>query len=240
MRALAVVLATLVVAGCGSDPGPDPSSDPSSDPTQATGYRGCRASDVAGHGMVVARADLDGTGGTEAVRLIGASDRRCRNSLVAVVEGRVVGTDVRPLHLVPKRVQVVRLHGKAADLVLLWSQPHPRGGSQPHLFGLRDSGRLAEVTLDGRPVLPFVATDGGGSPMTATCTGSGGIAVFTAVAHEPPGIVLAWDVTRTTYDIRDGRAVAVGSSMVQEAAADPALRRSRPELFSGKLFVNCH
>jgi hypothetical protein len=232
MRALAVVLAALVVAGCGSDSG--------SNPTQATGYRGCTASDVAGHGKVVARADLDGAGGAETVRLIGASDRRCGNSLVAVVDGRLVGTDVSRLRLVPKRGHVVHLHGKAsADLVLLWSQPHPRGGSQPHLFGLRDSGRLAEVTLDGRPVLPFVATDGGGSPMTATCTGSGGIAVFTAVAHQPPGIVLAWDVTRTTYDVRDGRAVAAGSAMVEEAAADPALRRSRPELFSGKLFVDC-
>lgn len=236
MRALAVVLATLVVAGCGSDLGPDRGSDP----TQATGYRGCTPSDVAGHGKLVVRADLDGTGGTETVRLIGASDRRCRNSLVAVVDGRLVGTDVSRLHLVPKRAQAVHLHGKAAaDLVLLWSQPHPRGGSQPHLFGLRDSGRLAEVTQDGRPVLPFVATDGGGSPMTVTCTGGGGIAVFTAVAHQPPGIVLAWDVTRTTYEVRDGRAVAVGSSMVEEAAADPALRRSRPELFSGKLFADC-
>ena len=240
MRALAVVLALLVVAGCGSDPGPHPSSDNSSDRTQETGYRGCTASDVAGRGKVVARADLDGTGGTETVRLIGASDRRCRNSLVAVVDGRLVGTDVRRLHLVPKRAEAVQLRGKAAaDLVLLWSQPHPRGGAQPHLFGLRHSGRLAEVTLDGRPVLPFVATDGGGSPMTATCTGSGGIAVFTAVAHQPPGIVLAWDVTRTTYAVRDGRAVAVGSSMVEKAAADPALRRSRPELFSGKLFADC-
>jgi hypothetical protein len=244
MRALAVVLVTLVLAGCGSDPGsdsgPDPSSDNSSDRTQPTGYRGCTANDVAGQGKVVAKADLDGTGGTETIRLIGASDRRCHNSLVAVVEGRLVGTDVSRLHLVQNRAHAVQLHGKAAaDLVLLWSQPHPRGGSQPHLFGLRDSGRLVEVTLDGRPVLPFVATDGGGSPMTATCTGSGGIAVFTAVAHQPPGIVLAWDVTRTTYDVRDGRAMAVGSSMVQEAAADPALRRSRPELFSGKLFANC-
>ncbi|MFL6133580.1 MAG: hypothetical protein ACJ72A_12280 [Nocardioidaceae bacterium] len=232
MRALGVVLAMLVVAGCGSDSG--------SDPAEATGYRGCTTGDVAGQGKVVAKADLDGADGPETVRLIGATDRRCGNSLVADVGGRLVGTDVSRLHLVPQGAKVVHLRGKAAaDLVLLWSEPHPRGGSQPRLFGLRSAGGLTEVTLDGQPVLPFVATDGGGSPMTATCTRSGGIAVWSAVAHEPPGIVLAWDVRRSTYDVRDGRAVAVGSSLVEEAAADPALRRSRPELFSGELFGGC-
>lgn len=232
MRALGVVFAMLAVAGCGSDRGPDPA--------EATGYRGCTASDAAAHGRVVAKADLDGVDGTETVRLIGSNDRRCGNSLVAAVGGRLIGADASRLRLVPERAQTVHLRGgAAADLVLLWSEPHPRGGSQPHLFGLRDSGRLSEVTTNGHPVLPFLATDGGGSPMTATCTRSGGIAVFSAVAHQPPGIVLAWDVTRTTYDVGDGGAVAVGSRLVETAAADPALRRSRPELFSGKLFVDC-
>src|SRR3954449_4147226 len=160
MRAFGVVLAMLVVAGCGSDRG--------SDPAEATGYRGCTTGDVAGQGKVVARADLDGTDGPESVRLIGATERRCGNSLVAVVGGRLVGTDVSRLHLVPQGAKVVHLRGKAAaDLVLLWSEPHPRGGSQPRLFGLRGAGGLTEVTIDRQPVLPFVVTDGGGSPMTA-------------------------------------------------------------------------
>src|SRR4051794_4543742 len=232
MRALGVILAMLIAAGCGWDRG--------SNPAEATGYRGCTTSDVVGDGKVVARADLDGTDGLEPVRLVGATHRRCRNSLVAVVGGRLVGTDVGRLHLNPSGAQVVHLRGEAAaDLVLLWSEPHPRGGSQPHLFGRGGPGGLSEITLDGHPLLPFVATDGGGSPMSAACTRPGGIAVFSAVAHQPPGIVLAWDVTRTTYDIHDGRAVAVGSSLVEKAAADPALRRSRPELFSGELFANC-
>jgi hypothetical protein len=232
MRALGLTLATLAMAGCGANGG--------SEPGEVAGYRGCTPRDVAGQGSTVANADLDASGGPEKVRLIGGSDTRCGNSLVAVVDGRLAGADVGRLHLVAERSKRVHLRGPGApDLVLLWSEPHPRGGSQPHLFGLRDSGRLSEVTLDGRPVLPFVATDGGGSPMTATCTGSGGIAVFSAVAHQPPGIVLAWDVTRTTYDVRDGRAVVTGSSLAEEAAADPALRRSRPELFSGRLFADC-
>jgi hypothetical protein len=127
--------------------------------------------------------------------------------------------------------------------VLLSSRPHPRGGTQPHLFAAAGKpgkpGRLVEVTVDGGPILPFLATDGGGAPVGATCTPHGGIAVDTATAHQPPGIVLAWDVTRTTYAIHDGRARRTGSSVVATAAADPALRRERPDLFSGDLFPNC-
>ena len=232
MRAVGVVLTLLVATACGSNPG--------SHADEASAYRGCTPRDVGDHGRIVARADLDGSDGVEKVRLVGPNDRRCGDSLVAVVGGRLVGADVRRLHLVTARAQVVHLRGNAhRDLLLLWSQAHPRGGSQPHLFGLRGSGRLVEVTVDGHPLLPFVVTDGGGSPMTATCTGSGGIAVFSGMAHQPPGIVLAWDVTRTTYALRDGRAVAVGSALSEKAAADPALRRSRPELFSGRLFANC-
>lgn len=232
MRAVGLVLTLLVATACGSNPG--------TKPDEARAYRGCTRQGLDDHGSVVARADLDGSGGVEKVRLVGPHDRRCGDSLVAVVGGRLVGADVGRLRLVAARAQVVHLRGDDhRDLLLLWSEPHPRGGSQPHLFGLRGAGRLAEVTVDGHPLLPFVVTDGGGSPATATCTGSGGIAVFSAVAHQPPGIVLAWDVTRTTYALRDGRADVVGSSLVEKAAADPALRRSRPELFSGRLFANC-
>src|SRR4051795_13784131 len=106
MRARGVVLAMLVVAGCGSDSG--------SDPAEATGYRGCTTGDVAGQGKVVAKADLDGADGPETVRLIGATDRRCGNSLVADVGGRLVGTGGgRPL-LVPQGAEGVRLGGKGA------------------------------------------------------------------------------------------------------------------------------
>jgi hypothetical protein len=235
MRAFVAALAVLVVAGCGSDTGSRARPGPG-----VAGSRGCTPQVVAERGKVVAAADLDGRGGREKVRLLGPADGRCGDSLVAVVDGRVAGVGVRRLRLVSKGAQVVRLRGsEAADLVLLWSAPHPRGGAQPHLFSLGRANRLVEVTADGGPVLPFVATDGGGSPMTATCTPSGGIAVFTAVAHEPPGIVLAWDVTRTTYDIRGGRAVATGSGMVEQAAADPTLRRRRPDLFAGELFADC-
>jgi hypothetical protein len=134
----------------------------------------------------------------------------------------------------------VHLRGSGApDLVLLYAKPHPRGGSQPHLFGAGGKAGLVEVTAGGRPVLPFVATDGGNAPMTATCTPDGGIAVLTGKAHQPPGIILAWDVTETSYDVKGGRAVETGSQLVQKAAADPLLRKYHPELFDGSLFASC-
>jgi hypothetical protein len=170
------------------------------------------------------------------VRLTGAGAGACADLLLA--DG--VSADVAGLDLVPKQATVVHLHGTdASDLVLLSAAPHPRGGWQPHLFGSGGESGLTEVTVDGRPVLPFVATDGGAPPMTATCTPDGGIALLTAKAHEPPGVVLAWDVTETVYTVKDGHARTTGSKLVEEAAADPLLRKQRPELFDGTLFANC-
>ena len=144
------------------------------------------------------------------------------------------------LDLVPDGAKAVHLVGDdAVDLVLLSAKPHPRGGAQPHLFGAGGRTGLAELTADGQPIVPFVATDGGAAPMTATCTDDGGIGVVTAQAHEPPGVVLAWDVTQTSYAVKDGRAVPKGQSSVAEAAADPTLRQEHPELFDGSLFSDC-
>ena len=67
----------------------------------------------------------------------------------------------------------------------------------------------------------------------------GGIAVLTGKASKPPGIVLAWDLTRTTYDIRDGRAVSSGAVVVRKDVADPLLRKEMPGLFDGSLFADC-
>jgi hypothetical protein len=185
----------------------------------------------------VATADLDGGGQPSTVRLAGSRAGACADRLAAD-GGR--WADVSGLDLVPKPATVVHLHGAdAPDLVLLAAAPHPRGGWQPHLFGSGGRTGLTEVRSDGQPVVPFVATDGGAPPMTATCTPDGGVAVLTAVAHEPPGVILAWDVTETTYTVKDGRAQVTGSKMVEEAAADPVLRKERPELFDGTLFADC-
>jgi hypothetical protein len=226
MRPVGTVLLLLLVAGCGQDPA---SSGPAPD-AGSSGSGGC-----AGRGTVVARADLDADGRAGPVRLTGAGARDCAHRLVA--EGGsvdVAGLDLRG------RATVVHLRGAdAGDLVLLSSAPHPRGGAQPHLFAPGGPDGLTEVTLDGRPVLPFVATDGGAPPMTAVCTPDGGIGVVTATAHEPPGVILAWDVVETRYGLREGHAVPAGRSTVARAAADPVLRKDRPELFGGRLFAGC-
>jgi hypothetical protein len=224
----AVLAVVLTSAACGSPTGTG--SNPSA------GYEGC-----ASQGTVVARADLAANGSTDQVRLVRGGAGRCADSLVARVGDRVVGVSVRGLDLVPKGAKVVHLKGmRAPDLVLVSSRPHPRGGSQPHLFGATGSGAgLREVTTGGNPVVPFVATDGGAPPMTARCTAGGGIVMLTAKAHQPPGIVLAWDLTRTTYAVRDGRAVETSSAVVRKAVADPLLRKKMPELFDGALFADC-
>jgi hypothetical protein len=223
MRTLgtALVLALLTpLAACGQDTSNGTASDTD----------GC-----AGKGAVVATADLDGSGSAQEVRLTGAGNGPCADRLLA--SGGSV--DVSGLDLVPGKAKVVHLTGDGPDLVLLSAKPHPRGGAQPHLFGAGGDSGLTEVTSGGRPVVPFVATDGGAAPMTATCTDDGGIGIVTAQAHEPPGVVLAWDVTQTSYAVEDGRAVGKGTSSVAKAAADPTLRKDHPELYDGSLFANC-
>ena len=185
---------------------------------------------------MVAKADLDGKGQPSTVRLagerVGALRGQAARPTVASGPTSAGSTSCR------RQATVVHLHGAGApDLVLLSAKPHPRGGWQPHLFGSGGETGLTEVTSEGRPVVPFVATDGGAPPMTATCTKEGGVAVMTATAPEPPGVVLAWDVHRTTYTRRTaGRRPP---ARVEKAAADPLLRKERPELFDGTLFANC-
>ena len=51
--------------------------------------------------------------------------------------------------------------------------------------------------------------------------------------------MLAWDVRRTTYRIHDGVATRLRTTVVQDAAADPLLRRDHPELYDGRLLDGC-
>ena len=220
---LAVLLAVLLaVTACGNK---------QSDSATASPFLGCHQ-----RGRVVARADLDGDGATEEVRFGRAGTGACAGALTARVDGTVSGVRVTSLDLSAKAAAVVHLHGPG-DLVMVTSRPAANGRSRQHLYGAGRNG-LTEVTAGGKPVLPAASTSPGSAPMTATCV-PGGIAVVTATAHQPPGIVLAWDVQRTTYDLRNGVATRRGTSMVKTAAADPLLRKEMPELFDGRLFRSC-
>jgi hypothetical protein len=224
MRALGPLVLTAVLlaaSGCGSD----------SPETASYDDAGCN-----GKGQVVARADLDGDGTDEPVRLIGPGPTQCADTLLASAVKKIA--DVDGLDLVADGAATVHLRG-GPDLVLVYSRSHPRGGAQPHLFGAGDDDRLREVTADGDPVVPFVATDGGAAPMTATCTQDGGIAVLTGTASQPPGVVLAWDLSQTSYEIQDAEVTGTDTSTVRRDAADPVLRKEMPELFDGSLFSDC-
>jgi hypothetical protein len=171
------------------------------------------------------------------------TDGPCGGGLVARVPNGVVGLDVGGLDLDPSTADVVRLSGaqsSSAPVALLRVDGgvHPRGGFQPHLFVVTDSVR--EATVDGQPLLPFVATDGGMAPMTARCTDDGGVAVLSATTSEPPGVILAWDVERTTFHILASGTVSSTTAQVEDHIADPLLHKKMPELFeTGDLFANC-
>jgi hypothetical protein len=185
-------------------------------------------------GAVVARADLDGDGDRRPVRLTGPGGGACSDRLT----GDGGGVDVADLDLATEGATAVHLRG-GPDLVMVLSKSHPRGGAQSHLFGADADGALHEVTVGGHPLVPFVATDGGAAPMTATCPEGGGVAVLKGTASQPPGVVLAWDLIETSYEIRDAKVVDTSTRTIRRDAADPVLRKEMPELFDGSLFSDC-
>jgi hypothetical protein len=220
-----VLAASVATSSCGSQEEGD------------RAFHGCRAADVPGAGVRVARADLDGDGRPDRLVLTG-SRAACPDSLVGVVGDRVVGTSVTGLDLVATGSRVLRPAGQD-ELVLLRSRTTADGHWRPHLFAAGGAGGLTDVTVAGRPLLPLVSTQPGGAPMDVACTPRGTLAVTTSKAHQPPGIVLAWDVRRTTYRIHDGVATRLRTTVVQDAAADPLLRRDHPELYDGRLLDGC-
>jgi hypothetical protein len=221
-----VVLAALLAStACGTSTGASGSAD----------WHGCSAKDI-GAGQDVGSADLDGDG--RADRVWFASSGRCRGLASATSNG-VMGTELKGLDVDPSSIRPLQTRGDDHQvLYLVGEKPHPLGGRQWHLVG-SDGDTLGEVTLHRKPLLPFYATDGSGQPTTATCPARGGVAVVTATTHEPAGIVLAWDVSRTTYRVDGLEATEQDRSSVREAAADPTLRKEMPQLFDGSLFTDC-
>jgi hypothetical protein len=224
MRTLTTLTALLVLGltgGCGQ-------ASPRTEPAGPRQWGDCTIGafeQVEGTQVATVRED----GGTAAeVRLVPPGDGPCAGGLVARVGSGVTGLDAAGLDLEADSAQVVSL-GRGETLLLVDGGSHPRGGFQPHVFSL--DGGLHEVLVDGNPLLPFVATDGGGTPVTATCRGDGGIDVLTATTSEPPGVVLAWDVQRTSYDFHGGEATRIGTRQIRDHTADPVLRKEIPALF---------
>ena len=186
-------------------------------------------------GRVVGRLDVDDDGKAEPVRL--PRSGACAPFLLAWAHGSVAWLRVSGMGIDPTAVQVVHLRSGEDVLLLRHFEPR-RHGYQPWLV----AGGHRELALLGSredPVLPFVHTDGGHAPVTATCT-EDGFAVWTATAHTPPGIVASWDVHRTTYTLEGGRLVPGGGSVVARDVPDPTLRRERPQMYDPEgLFSDC-
>jgi hypothetical protein len=225
-----------LAAGCGSSA---PSGDPAAESSpSAWGECTTDAFETAGRPA----GTLDAATGAAQVRLVASGEGACAGGLVARTDAGVEGVDVADLDLDATTAHVVHLRGAGGDgpreLLLVRGGAHPRGGFQPHLFTVY--GGLHEVTVDGRPLLPFVATDGGGLPATARCGDDGTVEVLTATTSEPPGIVLAWDVQRTTYRIGESGVEELDSSQIEDHAADPVLRKEMPQLFRPDgFFADC-
>ena len=243
MRTLGTVLGTaalsLGLAACGSA-GTAEQPD-SSGAVGARLFGDCGADDpVLEHATVVARADLDGDGTATEIGYVAPDvEGPCAGALVTTVDGERTGVTVADAPSSVEDPAVVALRGTTRELLMLRGDPHPRGGYPVHLYGAT-GGAIAEILADGRPVIGFVSTDGGAAPATATCTPDGGLATWAGTAHQPPGVVLAWDVWRTTYTLDGVDATKVSHELVREAVADPLLRRAMPQLFDpAATFADC-
>jgi hypothetical protein len=101
-----------------------------------------------------------------------------------------------------------------------------------------DADELAELQVDGNPLVPFVATDVQEHPFNIDC-GDGGLVFTEAVAHEPPGVVAAWDIRETTYAV-DGTTVTPGRTKeIADNVLPDQLRPKYPELVEHAAFPSC-
>lgn len=224
MRTLLLLLAaTVLLGGCGEE-------HELESPPQASQLDGCTTENFARTGTPV--GTLHSNDRPVQLRLVPHGADRCPDSLISRSDSGVTGSHVGDLDLDPATARVVRTPG-ADDLLLVESAP-TGGSTQPHLFAANGQ----EVRFGGRLVLPAVDT-GRRTPVDAVCARAGHLVVVTAKAHQPPGIVLAWDVTRTTYAVQGDGAAPVGTATVARAVADPLLRRQHPELYDGRLLADC-
>lgn len=232
---LALALLAIVLAGCGDGEG-DVTAEPTAAETSG-GIQPCTPSPGAASELI--DVDVDGDGKDDAIVLERASepDDPCPTGPRLMVS--VAGTGVPvpfddSLPVTAADVRGVTVPGHTGELVLV-VQNHPRGGFSAHLSSLADGSMRGVLSEDGA-LAPFVATDAPTAYVSARCTKTG-IEITKAVAHQPVGVVPAWDVERTTIpgtDLTEG---------VTEEVADN-LRQGQfegrfPELVRNSLFENC-
>lgn len=240
LRSLMVLLA-LALVGCGSTdeggsaaPSASPSASPSVSPS-ASAAACPPATDAAPRPGTLARVDLDGDGTADQVATAGAGDP-CPGQLQVTLGDRAVAVPLPDRAPPVRAVFGVVVPGRDGQL-LVTRQDHPRGGFQTRVFAL-DEDRLVELEGDQRPLVPFVATDVQEQPVSIDCV-DGGVAVTRAVAHEPAGVVFAWDVRRTTYSF-DGATLKAGvTKEIADNVLPGKLRTEYPELEKNAVFPSC-
>jgi hypothetical protein len=140
--------------------------------------------------------------------------------------------------MVGKQVGRVAIPG-ARQPAVLTRQDHARGGYQLHLYVDLGGGPRELTDVHHNPVIPFVATDTSpATPVSADCTGDG-FAVTEADPTTPRGVLFAWDVHRTSYQVDGDRAVPLERVELHKSIPDATLRADSPELFSRAMFTHC-
>ena len=227
---VAVAAATTLVAlaGCGDAPA---ARSAGRSPTTSA----CPENNSAVHVSVA--ADLDGEGRPETVEYQNTPMCPGGPTLRADVAGKQVSAPVGgDLPLREGEMWAVRIPDRTGDLVLV-EQQHPRGGFEAKLFGYAD-GALEQLTVEDKPIFGFIATDVMTNPTAVTCTDDG-FTVTRARAHEPIGVMPAWDIDRTTYTV-DGNHVTRGpTTEIADNVLDRRLQRDPTDLVNYPFFEYC-
>jgi hypothetical protein len=237
MRHLAWLAAVLLLAGCGSADGRSGEEAKGADNTDSTSATvgKCPADAPAVQvARTIATVDLDGDGTDDAVRMT-APGGECGDTVFARLSSGYVSAPANDGPPVTNAFGV-QLPGRTGQLLVTKSD-HPRGGYQLRLYAAVPSG-LTEVQVDGHPLVPFVATDVQEHPFSIECA-DGGLVLTEAVAHEPIGVVPAWDIKRTTYVV-DGTSVQKGTTAeVADNVLTNQLAAKYPDLVKHAAFTTC-
>jgi hypothetical protein len=228
---LGIPAVVLLASACGQSSGTSQAASPAT----GTAIGSCSATDAEVTGApVVTRADLDGDGAAEDVRLTGSDAKGCAGYLVATVRGRMLGVPLGKVSPAQGGYSTVSVPGRHGQLLVV-RETHPRGGFQNHLYGYAGSTIGEVLTKEGSPVLPFVTTDTKGGYLSVTCADNG-LVVQQAVPHSPPGVAFAWDVEQKSYTL-DGLVATLGDSReVKDNVLDADLEKDYPALVRREAF----
>lgn len=237
LPALAVTL-LLGLAGCGSAEKSDvdgsaAGSGSTATPSPSATRSGCSA--VAAGSSPQGAIDVDGDGERETVVLVPESP--CGPPSLQAGDGDdppriTLPTDRPPV----TQIFGVRVPGRDGELVVTRST-HPRGGFQLRVYAA-EGARLVELQRGSEPLVPFVATDVQEHPFDVGCA-ENALVVTEAVAHEPAGIVPAWDVRRTAYAL-DGAVLSAGPTKeIADNVLPAQLTRRWADLVDHTAFAGC-